>query len=95
MNGVTLNLGELDDAIARVAGVLRLAPETAFHNLLDAIYTEITNVAVPLLDELSEAAAEAEDRAALRDRAVGLRRLVWLRVATHSARSTAKRAWTH
>jgi hypothetical protein len=95
MNGFTLNLGELDDAIARVAGVLRLTPETAFHTLLDEIYTEITNVALPLLDELSEAAAKAEDRAALRDRATVLRRLVRLHaLATHSARSAANSSET-
>lgn len=96
MTAVTLDLGVLDAAIARVLRALGPLSESAFPDLLDSIYDEIENVALPLLDQLSAAVTNAEDSIALRNRALALRGLVQLRaVVTHSAQSTAERPWTH
>ena len=78
MTAVTLDLGELDAAIVRVLRGLGPVSESAFPDLLDRIYNEIGNVVLPLLDQLSATAINAEDRIALRNRALALRGVVRL-----------------
>ena len=96
MTAITLDLRDIDATIIRVLRAFGLASENAFPDLLDSIYHEIDNVLLPLLDQLSATAINAEDRIAIEARAVALRGLVRLRAAVpHSAQTATERQWAH